>query len=82
MESKIQYKRTYLQNKNRLTDIENILKVTNEEEGGGINWEFEISRYKLLGIEWIKNKALLYSRGSYIQYPVINHNGREYEKEI
>ena len=26
------------------------------------------------------HKALLYSTGSYIQYPVINHNGKEYEK--
>ena len=24
---------------------------------------------------------LLYSTGNYIQYPVINHNGKEYEKE-
>ena len=32
-------------------------------------------------IEWINNKVLLYSTGNYIQYPVINHNGKEYEKE-
>ena len=31
-------------------------------------------------IEWI-NKVLLCSTGNYIQYPVINHNGKEYEKE-
>ena len=30
---------------------------------------------------WINNKVLLYSTGSYIQYPGINHNGKEYEKE-
>ena len=24
---------------------------------------------------------LLYSTGNYIQYPVINHNGKEYKKE-
>ena len=35
---------------------------------------------KLLGREWI-NKVLLYSTGAYIQYSVINHNGKEYEKE-
>ena len=34
-----------------------------------------------LYIEWINNKALLYSPGNYIQYPVINYNGKEYEKE-
>ena len=32
-------------------------------------------------IEWINNKVLLYSTGNYIQNPVINHNGREYERE-
>ena len=31
-------------------------------------------------IEWI-NKILLYSTGNYIQFPEINHNGKEYEKE-
>ena len=30
-------------------------------------------------VGWIKNKILLYSMGNYIQYPVINHNGKEYE---
>ena len=32
-------------------------------------------------IEWINNKVLLYSTGNYIQYSVINHNGKENEKE-
>ena len=27
------------------------------------------------------NKVLLYSTGNYIQYPVINHNGKEYIKK-
>ena len=27
-------------------------------------------------------KALLYSTGKSIQYPVINHNGKEYEKNL
>ena len=49
--------------------------------GGGINQEFWISRYKLLYIKQIDNKVPLYSTRSYIQYPVINHNGKEYEKE-
>ena len=26
------------------------------------------------------NKVQLYSTGNYIQYPIINHNGKEYEK--
>ena len=47
----------------------------------GIDWEFGISRCKLLYREWMNNKVLLYSIGNYIQYPVINHNRKEYEKE-
>ena len=43
--------------------------------------EFGISRCKLLYIGWINNKVLLCSTGNYIQYSVINHNGKEYEKE-
>ena len=44
-------------------------------------WEFGISRRKLLSIGWINNKVLLWSTGNYIPYPIINHNGKEYEKE-
>ena len=49
--------------------------------GGGMDWEFGISRCKLLYREWI-NKVLLCNTGNYIQYPVINHNGKEYEKNV
>ena len=56
--------------------------VAKGEGGGrGMNWESGFGRYKLLHLEWINNKVLLYSTGSYIQYPVINHNGKECEKE-
>ena len=48
---------------------------------GGMEWEVGVSRRKLLYIEWINSKVLLYSTGNYIQYPVINHNGKENEKE-
>ena len=47
---------------------------------GGMDLEFGTSRYKLLSIEWI-NKILLYSTGNYIQYPIINQTGKEYDKE-
>ena len=50
-------------------------------EQGGMDWEFGISRCKLLYIEWIDNKVLLYSTGNYFQYLVINHDGKEYEKK-
>ena len=48
--------------------------------GGGMDREFGINRCKLLYTGWINNKVLLYSTGNYIQYPIINHNGKEYEK--
>ena len=48
--------------------------------GRGLDWEFGVNRCTLLYIEWI-NKVLLYSIKNYIQYPVINHKGKEYEIE-
>ena len=47
--------------------------------GDWMDWEFGISRYKLLYIGWI-NKVLLYSTGNSTQYSVITYNGRESEK--
>ena len=61
-----------------LTDIEDGLGVA---EGEGKDWEFGVSRRKQLYREWLNKKVLLQSTGNYIQYHVINHNGREYEKE-
>ena len=49
-----------------------------EGVGGGMEWEVGVSRCKLAYIGWINNKVLLYSTGNYIQYPMINHNGKEY----
>ena len=49
--------------------------------GGGKDWEFEMSRGKLLHTGWIIKSVLLYSTGSGSQHPMINHNGKEYEKE-
>ena len=49
-------------------------------QGGGgeseMDWEFEISRCKLLYLEWISNEVLLYSTGIYIQSLVTEHHGR------
>ena len=50
--------------------------------GGGMDGEFVVNRYKLLCTGWINNKVLLYSTGNYMQYPVTNHNGKEYEKKV
>ena len=46
-----------------------------------MEWEFGISRCKLLYIGWMNNNVLLYNTGNYIPYPVMNHNGKEYVKE-
>ena len=43
--------------------------------------ELGISRCKLLYVGWINNKVLLQSTGNCIQYPVINHSRKQYEKE-
>ena len=36
----------------------------------------------LLYREWINYTVLLHSTGNSTQYPVINHNGKEYEKRM
>ena len=46
---------------------------------GGKEWEFGISRGKLLYIRWISSKALLYSTGDNIKYPMTKHNGKEHK---
>ena len=72
----------YLQNRNRLTDIEIRLVVAKARWGGReMNWGFGISRYKLLHLEWIIIKVLLYSTGNCVQSPGTNHNGKEYFKK-
>ena len=49
----------------RTHDIENRLMVAKGERGRkGMEWEFGISRCKLVYTRWINNKVLLYSTGS------------------
>ena len=45
---------------------------------GRMEWGVGVSGCKLLYIEWINNTVLLYSTENYIQYPMINHNGKGY----
>ena len=45
------YEWTSLQNRNRVTDVENKLTVTKGEKGGGINWEIGIDIFTLLYIK-------------------------------
>ena len=41
---------------------------------GGKDWEFGISRCKLLYTGWINNKILLHSAWNYIQYLIISYH--------
>ena len=60
-------------------DTEIRLVVAKGEGGGrGMGWEFGVGRCKLLHLEWLNDKVLLYSTGNYIQSPGINQNGKEY----
>ena len=49
--------------------------------GSGMHWESGVSRWKLVHLEWIKNKVLLYSTGNYIQPPEIDNDEKEYKEE-
>ena len=84
MESKTWHEWTYLQNK--LTHRHREQTCGCQGGGGvggrGMEWEFGVSRCKLLHLEWINHKVLLYSTGNYIQYPVINRKGKEYKKRM
>ena len=40
-----------------------------------MDWEFGVSKSKLLHLESISNELLLYSAGNYIQSLVIKHEG-------
>ena len=44
--------------------------------GSGMDWEFGMSRCKLLHVEWISNEVLLSNVGNYIQSPGTEHDGR------
>ena len=52
-------------------------------EGGGEEKDrgFGNSRCKVLYTGWKNHKVLLYDTGNYIQYLIISHNGKEYEKK-
>ena len=59
-------------------DIENRLVVAKEEGGGGgMDWEFGVTRCKLLHLEWISNEVLLFSIGNYVHSLVMEHDGRK-----
>ena len=49
-----------------------------QEGGRGVDWEFGVGRCKLLHLEWINSMVLMYNTQNYIQYLMINYNGKEY----
>ena len=50
--------------------------------GEGMEWEVGVSRCKLLYVEWINNKILLYNTENYIQYLMIKYNGENIFKRM
>ena len=48
-----------------------------EGTGRGMQQEAGVSRYKFLSKQ-VRSKILLYITENYIQYSMINHNGKEY----
>ena len=62
--------------------MENRLVVAKGEgEGSRMDWEFGVSRCKLLHLEWINNKVLLYNTGNYTESSGIDHDVKEYEEK-
>ena len=59
-----------------------LVAAKRERGWGGKGGESVVGRCKLLYTGWMKNKVLLCSPGNYFQYPVINHDRKEYEKNV
>ena len=55
--------------------------IVTKGEGGRINQEKGISRYKLLDMKYRNNKVLLYSTGNYNQHPIKNNNVKGYSNK-
>ena len=50
-----------------------------ERGAGGKDWEVGIGRYNLVYMQ--DGYTTMCNTGNYVQYPVINHNEKEYEEE-
>ena len=72
----------YLQNRYRLTDLENELMVARGKDGRGIVRDFGKAMDTLLYLKWITNKDLLYSTGNSTQYYVAAWVGRKFGGEL
>ena len=55
----------------QIMDMESRLMAAGRSGGGSrMHREFGVSGYKLLHLEWVNDKVLLYSTGNYIQFLV------------
>ena len=70
---------TYLTETESQTQGTDLWMPRRETEGAGMDHVFGMSRCKPLCIEWIKSYYI--AQGTCDIYSVINHNGKEYEKE-
>ena len=52
-----------------------------EGERSEKDWEFGVSKCKLLHLDWISNEVLLCSTGNYIQPPRLDDDGKYYLKK-
>ena len=75
LKSNIWHKRTYLQKRNKLMNLENRLWLPRGEGGSEMDWECGVSGCKLLHLECISNEILLYSTRNYIWLLVMAHDG-------
>ena len=62
-----------LSTEKKIMDMENRLMVA--KRAGWERLGIWVSRCKLLDLEWISNKILLYSTGNSIQSLVVEHDG-------
>ena len=49
--------------------------------GGRGEWEFGVSRCKLLHLDWLSNGVPLHSTRNYVQSLGLEHDGRQYKKK-
>lgn len=81
MESKLWHNQTYLWNRNRTVDIWDWWLPRGREPGWSGRLRLADAK-PFLHVEWINNKVLLNSTGNYIYYPMINNNGKIFQKCI
>ena len=48
----------------------------------GMEWEFGMSRYRLLHVKRKNNKVILYGTDNYIWYPMVNHRRLEIYRKM